>query len=38
MDAFAEALGHWSRLANNIQQLTTLHNLAVLFDGPGPFP
>lgn len=32
LDAFAEAVGHWSRLANTTQQLTTLRNLAVLFE------
>ena len=31
LDAFAEAVRHWIRLANTTQQLTTLRNLAVLF-------
>ena len=31
LDAFAEAVRHWVRLANTTQQLTTLRNLAVLF-------
>jgi predicted ATPase/DNA-binding SARP family transcriptional activator len=31
LDAFAEAIRHWLRAANTTQQLTTLRNLAVLF-------
>ena len=31
LDAFAEAVRHWLRAANTTQQLTTLRNLAVLF-------
>jgi hypothetical protein len=31
LDAFAEAVRHWLRLANTTQQLTTLRNLAMLF-------
>ena len=31
LDAFAEAVRHWIRLANTTQQLTTLRNLALLF-------
>ena len=31
LDAFAEAIRHWVRLASTAQQLTTLRNLAVLF-------
>jgi predicted ATPase/DNA-binding SARP family transcriptional activator len=30
LDRFAEAVRHWSRLANTTQQLTTLRNLAML--------
>ena len=39
LDAFAEAIHHWLRLASTAQQLTTLRNLAVLFqrlDAPEP--
>jgi tetratricopeptide (TPR) repeat protein len=35
LDAFAEAVRHWIRLANTTQQLTTLRNLAVLFQRAG---
>ena len=31
LDDFAEAVDHWLRAANTTQQLTTLRNLAVLF-------
>ena len=31
LDAFSEAIQHWIRLASTAQQLTTLRNLAVLF-------
>jgi hypothetical protein len=31
LDAFAEAVRHWLRAANTTQQLTTLRNLAMLF-------
>jgi len=33
--AFADAVRHWIRLANTAQQLTTLRNLAVLFQRAG---
>ena len=39
LDAFAEAIHHWIGLASTAQQLTTLRNLAVLFqrlDAPEP--
>lgn len=32
LDAFADAVRHWIQLANTAQQLTTLRNLAVLFE------
>ncbi len=32
---FAEAIAHWARLADNTHQLTTLRNLAVLFQRAG---
>ena len=35
LGAFADAVRHWIRLANTAQQLTTLRNLAVLFQRAG---
>ena len=39
LDDFADAINHWTRVANTPEQLTTLRNLAVLFqraDAPEP--
>ena len=39
LDDFADAVNHWNRIANTPEQLTTLRNLAVLFqraDAPEP--
>jgi predicted ATPase/DNA-binding SARP family transcriptional activator len=39
LDDFADAVNHWNRVANTPEQLTTLRNLAVLFqrvDAPEP--